>query len=212
MDIPTRIGLGETALFTVAGSAQPLFGWWVSGPLMALCAGVAAWGFWPLLWSAQIPLGLRNVSGLRDMTMTECFHTLNEASKYPAFEDALHQALYDGAVLAWGRRQLGRFEEDGRSPYQLIDKNIWLSGRFDWTTIGPSGTERTERRNEEDYAEINSTRHRSNVSRSNFRIEGRPDRHELISSRRLPRQKYPRCHDCCSGTETQRRTAACTWR
>jgi hypothetical protein len=122
--------------------------------MMVLCAGVAAWGFWPLLSSAQIPLGLRNVSGLRNMTMSECFQTLNEASEYPAFEDALYQALYDGSVLAWGRRQLRRFDEDGRAPYQVIEKNFWLSGRFEWTTIGPSGTERAEHKDEEDFTEI----------------------------------------------------------
>jgi hypothetical protein len=49
MDIPTRVGLGGTALFTVAGLSQPLFGWWISGPLMAPCGLVAGWGFWPLI-------------------------------------------------------------------------------------------------------------------------------------------------------------------
>jgi hypothetical protein len=49
MDNPTRIGLGGTALFTVAGSVQPLFGWWVSGPIMAVCAAIAGWGLWPLV-------------------------------------------------------------------------------------------------------------------------------------------------------------------
>lgn len=153
MDIPTRIGLGGTALFTLAGVGAPIVSWWVSGPIMVACAVVAAWGFWPLV-SANIPLGLRNVSSLRDMTMTECFHALNEVSEYPAFEDALYQALYDGSVLAWGRRQLGRFDEDGRGPYHLIEKNFWLTGRFEWTTIGPSGTERAEHKDEDNYTEI----------------------------------------------------------
>jgi hypothetical protein len=49
MDAPTRIGLGGTALFTLAGLAQPIVTWWVSGPIMAVCAGVAGWGFWPLI-------------------------------------------------------------------------------------------------------------------------------------------------------------------
>jgi hypothetical protein len=55
MDVPTRVGLGGTALFTVAGGVQPLFGWWVSGPIMAVCAVVAGWGFWPLVRELQIP-------------------------------------------------------------------------------------------------------------------------------------------------------------
>jgi hypothetical protein len=45
MDVSTRVGLGGTAFFTLAGIAQPLVTWWVSGPIMAVCAGVAAWGF-----------------------------------------------------------------------------------------------------------------------------------------------------------------------
>jgi len=48
MDIPTRVGLGGTALFTLAGLSQPLFGWWVAGPVMAVCTVVAGWGFWPI--------------------------------------------------------------------------------------------------------------------------------------------------------------------
>jgi hypothetical protein len=48
MDTPTRIGLGGSALFTLAGLGAPIFTWWVSGPIMALCAAVAAWGFWPV--------------------------------------------------------------------------------------------------------------------------------------------------------------------
>jgi hypothetical protein len=49
MEILTRVGLGGTALFTVAGFVQPLFGWWVSGPLLLICAVVAVWGFWPIV-------------------------------------------------------------------------------------------------------------------------------------------------------------------
>jgi hypothetical protein len=52
MDIPTRIGLGGTAFFTLAGLAGPIVGWWFAGPIMAACALVAGWGFWPLLKDA----------------------------------------------------------------------------------------------------------------------------------------------------------------
>jgi hypothetical protein len=51
MDIPTRIGLGGSALFTLAGLIGPIIGWWIAGPIMFACALVAAWGFWPLLQS-----------------------------------------------------------------------------------------------------------------------------------------------------------------
>jgi hypothetical protein len=55
MDIPTRVGLGGTALFTLAGVTQPLFGWWFSGPVMMGCAAVAGWGFWPLICNLALP-------------------------------------------------------------------------------------------------------------------------------------------------------------
>ena len=48
LDTPTRIGLGGSALFTLAGLLSPLLGWWISGPIMGACAIVAVWGFWPL--------------------------------------------------------------------------------------------------------------------------------------------------------------------
>jgi hypothetical protein len=49
VDNPTRIGLGGTALFTLAGVGAPIVTWWVSAPVMAACAVAAAWGFWPLI-------------------------------------------------------------------------------------------------------------------------------------------------------------------
>ena len=49
MDTQTRIGIGGTALFTIAGIGAPLFGWAISGPIMIACAAVAAWGFWPVI-------------------------------------------------------------------------------------------------------------------------------------------------------------------
>ncbi len=54
MDISTRVGLGGTALFALAGFTQPLFGWWISGSIMGICALVAGWGFWPLI-SSHLP-------------------------------------------------------------------------------------------------------------------------------------------------------------
>lgn len=91
----------------------------------------------------------------RDMAMTEAFHTLNESREYPDFEDALYQSLYDRKVWAWGRQQLNwRSEEDELSPYHLIPQDYWLKGRFEWTTIGPGGTERAKLNGEMDYTRI----------------------------------------------------------
>jgi hypothetical protein len=49
LDASTRIGLGGTALFTLAGLGMPILGWEISGPIMVVCALVAGWGCWPLL-------------------------------------------------------------------------------------------------------------------------------------------------------------------
>jgi hypothetical protein len=62
MEIQTRFGLGGTAFFTVAGSVQPLFGWWVSGPLMVICAMVAVWGFWPIVSNFRWPWKTADIS------------------------------------------------------------------------------------------------------------------------------------------------------
>jgi hypothetical protein len=56
MDNQTRIGLGSGAVGVVVTLGQPLLGWWVAGPVMAGCALVAAWGFWPLVKDAPIQM------------------------------------------------------------------------------------------------------------------------------------------------------------
>jgi hypothetical protein len=61
MDVPTRIGLGGTALFTLVGIAQPILTWYVAGPIMTICALVAAWGFWPILLDPPWPAFARKV-------------------------------------------------------------------------------------------------------------------------------------------------------
>jgi len=36
-------------MFALAGITAPIVGWLVSGPIMALCGGLAVWGLWPLV-------------------------------------------------------------------------------------------------------------------------------------------------------------------
>jgi hypothetical protein len=55
MENQTRIGLGGTALGTLAAFGQPFFGWYVSGPIMLVCAAVAVWGFWPIIRKRHRP-------------------------------------------------------------------------------------------------------------------------------------------------------------
>jgi hypothetical protein len=47
----TRIGIGAGAVFTMTGVGAPLVSWWISAPVMAVSAFVAAWGLWPLFSS-----------------------------------------------------------------------------------------------------------------------------------------------------------------
>ena len=53
MDKQTRFGIGAAAVFALASGVVPLVSWWVSGPIMALSAIVAIWGFWPLFASTS---------------------------------------------------------------------------------------------------------------------------------------------------------------
>jgi len=60
MDTQTRIGIGAAALFGMTAFVEPLLGWYVAGPVMALCVGVATWGFWPLIGAISMRLPLPN--------------------------------------------------------------------------------------------------------------------------------------------------------
>jgi hypothetical protein len=62
MDNQTRGGLGGTALGILAAFGQPLIGWWVSGPIMGICAVVAAWGFWPIVSNFSWPWETADIS------------------------------------------------------------------------------------------------------------------------------------------------------
>jgi hypothetical protein len=55
VDPQTRVGsIGGGALFVMIGVGTPLLGWPIGGAIMLLCAGVAAWGFWPLFGSFSL--------------------------------------------------------------------------------------------------------------------------------------------------------------
>jgi hypothetical protein len=86
-----------------------------------------------------IPFATEGVKNQRDMSMTEVFDVLNEASEYPGFVDSLYQALHDGDIQAWGRKNL---DENELGPYHVISKDYWLTGRLEWTTACLGGTER----------------------------------------------------------------------
>lgn len=99
-------------------------------------------------------LGEQSAKIERDITMTEAFHLVNQAKGYPEFEDEFYQALYDGNLSSWGRRLIPRTCGEEFGPYQLIEREYWLDGRFQWITTGPGGTERAGRDGETDFAGI----------------------------------------------------------
>ena len=60
LDTQSRIGVGGGATFMLIGWLGPMITWWAAGPLMVGCAGVAIWGFWPLVrlvGSVGLPFG-----------------------------------------------------------------------------------------------------------------------------------------------------------
>src|SRR5260370_32513892 len=59
----TRIGIGAAAVFAYVTWLP--FVWWISGPIMVLCAMTAAWGFWPVFCDVRFPSFCRTIS-LRD--------------------------------------------------------------------------------------------------------------------------------------------------
>ena len=137
MDTPTRIGLGGTAFFTVAGIAAPVVSWRVSGPVMLACATVAAWGFWPLvpklksrgerapLWKA-----VEHVRG--------AINDRNSKDAYPAARTALRQAALDGHVRIFGHKSERPMGAGGN--YSLVSTPI---PQIYWETadIGPLATD-----------------------------------------------------------------------
>jgi hypothetical protein len=111
MDNQTRIGLGGTALGILAGLGQPLLGWWVSGPIMGICAAAAAWGFWPLITHRVYSLGRATPARISLLTL------LSEAAAkgwvfnrdtLQTFMQALRQAASEGSVIIWGVLKNGR--------------------------------------------------------------------------------------------------------
>jgi hypothetical protein len=54
MDVQTRIGLGGGAAFAIAGLLALILSWKIVCGIMAVCALVAAWGFWPLLRNSKV--------------------------------------------------------------------------------------------------------------------------------------------------------------
>jgi len=101
----TRFGLGGTALGVLAGLGQPLLGWWVSGPIMGICAVVAAWGFWPLIAPRFNSLGRATPAQISLLTLiseaTAKGWSFNRDT-LQTFMQALRQAASEGRIIIWG--------------------------------------------------------------------------------------------------------------
>jgi hypothetical protein len=134
MDVPTRVGMGGTALFTLAGLSAPLFSWWVSAPIMASCAGVALWGFWPALVSRihrlpVISVPLFNRHALDKVPITELMKTATSRGWSFTGDGSLHlldlqkairQGGSDSNLTVWGR--LNRWSSEELLKDEILEK------------------------------------------------------------------------------------------
>jgi hypothetical protein len=88
------------ALGILAGFAAPLLTWWVSGPIMAVCAVVAAWGFWPLIRKPRFDFFDRNIS-LRDAAtrLYEAVRGTDIGREFERRPEATEDEVLDRAAL-----------------------------------------------------------------------------------------------------------------
>jgi hypothetical protein len=153
MDSPTRIGLGGTALFTLAGIGAPLFGWYISGPIMAVCAGVAAWGFWPIIerkTGLRLPRFLKIVRNNLSDEYAEIIPNLRVAdspSVIDLFEgnerDRLFPLLEGDQLTAWARPMRGEAPGKEAAPVRLKG-DIWKTHYFLFTPRTPGQFDRNQ--------------------------------------------------------------------
>jgi hypothetical protein len=122
MDIPTRVGLGGTALFTLAGVSAPVVSWWVSAPIMALCTSVALWGFWPAMVGRLPIISMSFFKGhaldrisiveLLKMATDRGWNFTGDGSLHLIdLQDAIRQGASDDHLTVWGRLKRWNSEE-----------------------------------------------------------------------------------------------------
>jgi len=155
MENEARIGIGSTALFTLAGVWAPLLTWWVSGPLMVATGLVAIWGFVPAVQNiftgnddaapsndmrqvaaqgaSPPPLTEAAKNGVPNWPIRNLFFHLKpdlQQTKKQADFDALAAEITDklstGQLLAWGRA-IGR---DRTLPLFPIPEDYWLHAKL----------------------------------------------------------------------------------
>ena len=176
MDTPTRIGLGGTALFTLAGVGAPILSWWISGPIMAVCALVAGWGFWPVVkglkWLRTQPKTI--VSPSTDWSLRDLFGHLRPDIPLKA-STTVGRATFDDLDERWvpigdeviKQLSLGRLHATGRgfkgasllhaSP---ILPDFWRTAKFTYWFLDRLGTGILHAKNAlgEEYADIEVNR------------------------------------------------------
>lgn len=148
MDKQTQIGIGAAAMLTLAGIGAPLLPWWVSTPIMAVCAVVAIWGLGPLItliperwpfsavgWrghTMRMPLlELRDKAAQRgwDFEGAQSLHILD-------FTDALRQGAVDGILKIWGRTDQRLSEPLMKNePLREIPQAYWNSHDVDAASL-----------------------------------------------------------------------------
>jgi hypothetical protein len=176
MDIPTRIGLGGTALFTLAGVGAPIFTWWVSGPIMAACALVAGWGFWPVARGLRLRRAKPQaaIAHPADWSIRELFGHLRPDIPLKA-SSTVGRATFDDLDERWvpigndviKQLSLGRLHASGRAFKGIrlmhaspILSDFWQSAKFTYWFLDRLGTGILHAKNAlgEEYADVEVNR------------------------------------------------------
>jgi len=133
VDNQTRIGIGASSLFAGIGVLYLMvpLSLWTTAPLMAFCAGVAIWGFWPLcagylghFFGPYIPL--RDAAWLAYRKLSGTSHAVDAERESAGDPTRIRQrfaANIRAQVPIYGRRSRGE-------ALFKVPQSAWLYGKF----------------------------------------------------------------------------------
>jgi hypothetical protein len=200
MDQSTRIGLGGTALFAMAGIGAPILTWWVSGPIMIACAVVAVWGFRPVVSEQWRALGGRRAADCS----VEC--ALNHAAHHSTFSQddpdkwttialAFRQAAQRGDAKVWGQVLIEKGahgEPDTFSGIEVdIDQTYWERAELDLMTFHLFPNKKADKRDYE-RAKVRTTQQTNPIGANH---SGMPVYGHLKTNRRQMLKLWPLTHE-----------------
>jgi hypothetical protein len=112
MDNHSRVGIGATAAFTMAGITAPAISWWAAGPIMLVCSAVAIWGFLPLLRNCWEKWGFGSRGTARSNRLAPMHRVVahvagrtsdkNQGQYWPDARRSIRQAALEGRIQVYG--------------------------------------------------------------------------------------------------------------